>query len=250
MQTDLWIPSRKLWTPPRDRNKRIIRAGFVQAATGTGSAAPSTVATANFTGANTLGNFIAVGICSTNNGDTVNSVVDTIGNSYSSAGHVAIGGNPVWLYYAWNIKAASANTNKITANVTAGGFSSWGIFGIEESGIQNTSDPKRVANTAGNNFGSSIDPSVSLAGTSASDTIIAVVYNTSTPTAGSPLVLRASVGTVSSLPVTAMIEDGTLAGGTVNPSAGPATTIWNIVAAAFIAAPSAPTGNAIFYNSD
>jgi hypothetical protein len=250
MTPELWTPPRKLWTPSRSK-RRIIRAGFVQGAVGTGSAAPSSVSTANFAGANTLGNFIGVGICSTNNSDTVNSVSDTAGNTtWTLAGHVAIGGNPIWLYYAWNIKAAGANTNKVTANVTAGGFSSWGIFAIEESGVQNTSDPKRVANTAGNNFGSSTDPTCSLAGTSASDTIIAVVYNTSTPTAGSPLVLREQVGTVASLPVTAMIEDGTLAGGTVNPFAGPATTIWNIVAAAFIAAPAAPSGNAIFYNSD
>jgi hypothetical protein len=210
-----------------------------------------TTRTVNYASAQKAGNLnIAVVWIAPSTGVSITSVKDTKGNgpsgSYKLAYHLADGGTSdgdLWVYYAWNIAAASAGANTVTATCSpTGSFNGTIIVAIlEEPGVQSSADPLRVTNGLTSNTGTASIPTVSLTGTQASDLIVGFATSDSGQTAaGSPL-----VGEV--IENFTVLEDGFLAGGTVNVTTGPSDTPWNIIGVAFKAAASE---NTLFFGSD
>ena len=120
---------------------------YVQSNFGTGADGSGNIKT-TFTLAQTAGNLIVVGIWLYPDGSVVNSVSDVSGNTYHLAYNLSDGGEGIndHFYYAYNIAAATANVNIVTVNESTINQSYAYIGVIEESGIQSTSDPLRVAN--------------------------------------------------------------------------------------------------------
>jgi hypothetical protein len=214
---------------------------FVQSAFSTTQVGQTLVAT--YASAQTAGNLNVVAFWFAF-GASITSVVDTKGNgpsgSYKLAYHLADGGTgdgDLWVYYAWNIAAASAGANSVTITFTGTPAFAPTLALLEESSIQSSSDPLRVANGAITTGATSV-PTVSLTGTSSSDTIVGWSTSDNGQTsAGSPLVARVSQNFC-------VFEDGALSGGTVSVTTGPSDSPWNIIGAAFIAA-SGGTGVAL-----
>jgi hypothetical protein len=199
-----------------------------------------TTQTVTFGSTQTVGNLNIVAIwLAPSTGVSITSVKDTNGNgpsgSYKLAYHLADGGTTdgdLWLYYAWDIAAASAGANTVTATCSpTGSFNADVIVAIlEEPGVKSSSDPLRIANGTIEN-GSVSTPTVSLTGTQSSDLIVGFSTSDSgQSTAGSPLVAEVAQNFT-------VLQDGFLAGGTVNVTSGPNDSLWNILAAAFEAIP-------------
>jgi hypothetical protein len=111
-------------------------------------------ATCTYTGAQTLGNLNVVIFDGLTGGGTPTSVTDTTGNTYhlactttaSNSGGTGGATFNGYIYYAWNIGAASAGANTVTVTFT-GSTSGVFIVLLEYSGAMNTANPLDTTGT-------------------------------------------------------------------------------------------------------
>lgn len=173
-----------------------------------------------FSGANTAGNTIVVGVWVQDNGESVSGVTDSNGNSYSAvvADTSSNGGIALWV-----ATGIIAGANTVTVTVTAGNC---GVAIVEEpacSGI-------RVSASAQQSGGSS-DPVISLAGTLVGDVVVGFVNGNGTGQAAG------SVGTNPSFIVENIfgdlpLFDGSSSGGSILAGTTGNGFGWDIVALA------------------
>jgi hypothetical protein len=203
---------------------------------------------ATFTNPTTAGNLIVAGV---QNGTSVSSVSDGT-NTYelvvAQASSLVANCQAQALYYAWN--AASKSTIS-SVSVGAGTVDFIGcLFIAEFSGVQNSSDPLNVKNSNSHSSGSTATtPTVSLAGTAATDLIIGLADSGGgLSAAGTGMTVVAQEGGTST--GVGLLEYGILAGGTVSVQAGPNDEQWLMIAAAFKAAGAGSNPNTLFFGSD
>ena len=195
--------------------------------------------TSNFASAQTAGNMNLVAFWLVEGAypgppTNVPTLTDTSLNTYHLVANnfdTSSSDGTIYLYYAWNIKAAGAGANTVSLAFTGAlSFTPTSLFIAEISNIQNTSDPLRVSNTNQNQFATTNAPSVSLAGTVSTDFIaLAAIWDSvQNPTSGNLSAIEDQNFT--------SLDGGLLGGGTVTPNMGSTDGGWWAVAAAFKAA--------------
>jgi parallel beta-helix repeat protein len=129
---------------------------LVQHAYDTPQSTNATSAAATFAGAQTAGDLIiaAVGFNNEFGSSEITSVTDTSGNIYQKAAEIAGNGLTEVIFYVYNISAASAGANTVTATFDVGGVAYPDLRISEWSGIISSYDPfdKNATGTGTNNY--------------------------------------------------------------------------------------------------